>query len=589
MIDTPKIKDIKGITFIVPSYQRGYKWRKRDVEYLIDDLYEYDSDRPYYMQPIVTAKKDDNTYILVDGQQRLTTFYLIWRVMFNHRAECGLEGLEVPGYTIKYEKHDKSTEYLEQNTIVEETPDIRNFINAEEVAKIKLDILKDKKFQDKFFNRATFLWYELDNPDEGPAMFERLNGKRIALTDVELCKVLLLSDNQASVVLRSERAFAWENIEYKLQDDRLYSFISSNHDTGHDTSRMGLLLDLLIKKHTIDDNAKVEYFEYPIYHSLKEIIGKIDVWKEMNQIYHRIEQWFDNPLYYNLIGFLVSATDVTLNDIMKLSGHEEFGEELKGMIKKWVGTGKNIRELVYQDNKTKSTLLLFNILCELQEIEHPVSNKLEDRFRFNHKFRFDLYKAENYDKEHIHATHSDSLQSAIEWQQWCEIVLKYQAEDNEIKPEILKTMKDVIGIKADMSIEDESKRHDKLVREIIERIGGKDGFVAIFNNVSSTYGEDPDDDLAQNSIGNMALLSARINRDQAYAAAPFAVKRAIINERMSQGYFVPKGTERMFSKSFRPHPDEMFHWNKNTYKNNMPSDTDTFIDFFATTIEHFIE
>ena len=73
--DDIHITDLKDRHFLIPSYQRGYKWRPRDVEYLLNDLLEYKDEKPYYMQPLVVAEKGGK-YIVVDGQQRLTTFFL---------------------------------------------------------------------------------------------------------------------------------------------------------------------------------------------------------------------------------------------------------------------------------------------------------------------------------------------------------------------------------------------------------------------------------------------------------------------------------------------------------------------------------
>ena len=56
--DDIHITDLRNCRFFIPSYQRGYKWRPRDVKYLINDLLEYNGDKPYYMQPLVVAEKD---------------------------------------------------------------------------------------------------------------------------------------------------------------------------------------------------------------------------------------------------------------------------------------------------------------------------------------------------------------------------------------------------------------------------------------------------------------------------------------------------------------------------------------------------
>lgn len=77
--------------FHIPNYQRGYKWRKKDVEYLIEDIAEIaeEDNSDYCLQPIVVAE-DNGKHILVDGQQRLTTIWLImnWASHNGYKADC---------------------------------------------------------------------------------------------------------------------------------------------------------------------------------------------------------------------------------------------------------------------------------------------------------------------------------------------------------------------------------------------------------------------------------------------------------------------------------------------------------------------
>ena len=94
--------DNKKICFIVPSYQRGYRWEPDQVNKLLDDLYEFDELQRnnnqfvgnfYCLQPIVVKKLscdeistkmgqsyqinvDEDYYEIIDGQQRMTTMYI---------------------------------------------------------------------------------------------------------------------------------------------------------------------------------------------------------------------------------------------------------------------------------------------------------------------------------------------------------------------------------------------------------------------------------------------------------------------------------------------------------------------------------
>ena len=588
--DDIHITDLKDRHFLIPSYQRGYKWRPRDVEYLLNDLLEYKDEKPYYMQPLVVAEKGGK-YIVVDGQQRLTTFFLIWRRMVklgffrDHPFDKSL------CFSLEYEKRHESTKYLlpynyDDIEAPVATPDVRNFNKAEEKVDEIVKCLNENEIEHlekNFFEKATFLWYQLDDPEEGPKTFERLNGKRIALTDVELCKVFLLSDTCSSPTQRNERASAWQNMEYRLQNNSFFSFISKDYDESHDQSRMGYILDVTLSKIKKENS---EYLDYPLYSRLKSDAdnGK-NVWRSIVQTFHRIEQMFDNPLYYYFVGFLITEAKVKLSDILEDVVSMNFGRKLVDRIKVWVDHGTSITELTYNDTKTYSALVLFNILCDLI-VKDSKSEKIEDRFSFNHRFRFDFLHSEGFDKEHVHATNSRKPQSALEWQQWVKNIKEYlpQKQYEQIKEDNRSIMESVINISVTQKPEEEEIVYkDRVTKEITKKMSSSE-FSEIFDEVMLIVGEGDDGDAKQNSIGNMALLNASINRDQAYAASPFAIKRAIIHQRIKNGKFVPKGTQLMFDKSFREIPDEMYHWAKNNYTNGAESDKDSFIKYFSETI-----
>ena len=86
ILDTKLVGDIKG-DFYVPSYQRGYRWGKTEVERLLDDVYSTEGKRNYCLQPVVVRKTGDR-YELIDGQQRLTTIFLIYKYMNDAKNKC---------------------------------------------------------------------------------------------------------------------------------------------------------------------------------------------------------------------------------------------------------------------------------------------------------------------------------------------------------------------------------------------------------------------------------------------------------------------------------------------------------------------
>ena len=79
----------KEVHYVIPRYQRAYAWEDKEIVQLIDDI--NDSTGDYYIGSLVVAKVKDKveTYEVVDGQQRLTTLYLLLHYLV---SRGGLEG-----------------------------------------------------------------------------------------------------------------------------------------------------------------------------------------------------------------------------------------------------------------------------------------------------------------------------------------------------------------------------------------------------------------------------------------------------------------------------------------------------------------
>ena len=69
--------------YVVPDYQREYVWQATQVENLLQDINnEYDpmaraADSEYFIGSTVACLNSDGTYEVIDGQQRLTTAFLV--------------------------------------------------------------------------------------------------------------------------------------------------------------------------------------------------------------------------------------------------------------------------------------------------------------------------------------------------------------------------------------------------------------------------------------------------------------------------------------------------------------------------------
>ena len=128
----------QGMQFFVPNYQRGYRWKESQVQQLLNDLSEFDYEkgnesRFYCLQPLVVKEDKEKGWIVIDGQQRLTTLFIILtcieKMLYKEKAK-----LFVMNYQNKTQMHD----WLESLGIVKLDPNSGEVID--EVALNEEDI-----------------------------------------------------------------------------------------------------------------------------------------------------------------------------------------------------------------------------------------------------------------------------------------------------------------------------------------------------------------------------------------------------------------------------------------------------------------
>ena len=240
-LDTVLIGAIEG-NFFIPSYQRGYRWGVEEVTRLLDDIY-FNGPQSYCLQPIVVQKTGDK-YELIDGQQRLTTlFILLHYIQKEYKPRISIK------YTLSYELRIGSEQYLS---------DIK-----EELAETDIDyfhIYQAYKTIDEWFSKQEdsvivaddmysylvkyikIIWYEIpENNKDAIGLFTRLNIGKIPLTSAELVKAMFLTNTQTEVsgknaeykqklreMKQSEIAMQWDIIEKELHNASLWGFLTNS-------------------------------------------------------------------------------------------------------------------------------------------------------------------------------------------------------------------------------------------------------------------------------------------------------------------------------------------------------------------------
>lgn len=83
-ITSLKVEDIfnsKTVKYKIPIYQRNYAWKEPQIRQLIRDIYDYcgekNKEKKYYIGTLVVRPDKENTFEVIDGQQRLTTLSML--------------------------------------------------------------------------------------------------------------------------------------------------------------------------------------------------------------------------------------------------------------------------------------------------------------------------------------------------------------------------------------------------------------------------------------------------------------------------------------------------------------------------------
>ncbi len=290
------VGDIKQ-KFVVPSYQRGFRWGADEVSALLDDIAAISEkdDKDYCLQPVVVKKCTDDRYELVDGQQRLTTLYLLF--LFMQKEGFKRSG---PPFTLEYETRPQSADFLQDLDPARAEENIDFFHLCDAFRCIRewftrrgnhAEVVADEMYR-HLYRRVKVIWYEAAPEVDSTALFTRLNIGRIPLTNAELVKALLLArSRQGGVASRRqiEIGMQWDAIERDLHDERLWAFLTNRVPTDYPT-RIELLFDLMVERKTSD--------RFHTFHHFKKLLdnGRTEeVWNDVLARHDLVKEWYEDP------------------------------------------------------------------------------------------------------------------------------------------------------------------------------------------------------------------------------------------------------------------------------------------------------
>ena len=174
------------VLYKIPIYQRNYAWEREEIYALIKDVYDSLDKSVYYIGTLVTYKREENIFEVIDGQQRLTTIYIILKAL----------GIETIANRLTYSARKVSAATIEQMPKFGDEND-KGILNGFKYAKEALkEIIGDKKtdmdeFKYFFLNNVHIIHYRVPKDVDLNHYFEVMNSRGEQLEKHEIVKAKL--------------------------------------------------------------------------------------------------------------------------------------------------------------------------------------------------------------------------------------------------------------------------------------------------------------------------------------------------------------------------------------------------------------
>lgn len=578
-IELKSVSEILGMKFFIPSYQRGYRWTEQQVKDLLNDVNEFEpqelpdtKDETWYcLQPLVVRKMEEadsrlpendkkDWYEVIDGQQRLTTIYIILKIMTDTR--------EFP--TIQYQTRPNSESFLKdiiKDNSTESNIDFHFMLSTKKVVINYKDNLKNS-FAEKLKNSCKVIWYETQ--DDAYEVFKRLNSGKISLSNAELVKALLLKDDNfkgmnadALRLKQLEMAGEWDRIEQTLHDDSFWYFINPEpEDARFNCTRIDFMLEMILRcEKTNEGNCKYEiekeqklndYYIFSTYSKYIVEEGWEKQWRNIQRFFRIMKAWYDDRKLYHYVGYLMNLKGENKMTMLRNllwdadKPKDEFLSSLIERCQQSIGINSNQHEVNFanweyrkNNNEIHNILLLFNLATTQNQVSEV------SRYPFKKHYEAAIKK---WSLEHIHAQN----EKEANWDQ----------EEFKTIKEYLKTIS-VNGIEELNMYLNDKDSSETLDADTYKAIMGAFMGKPIHKNDNNgivTFSSDFEKD---DHLTNMALLQG--DKNAAFNNKLYPEKRAKLAEYENvetESLFVPICTRNVFFKHYSPNSPNPLLWDE---------------------------
>ena len=485
----------KNKKFAIPEYQRPYAWTTDQIQTLFDDLVEYTSgeekDSTYFLGTIVAYENDENEQEIIDGQQRITSLFLLLRALYSKLSSMS-ETLQSKNFMRQIEaamwEQDELTAEVDFEKVLivsrvvgeEENNIFTNILVTGEIEKGRKDTYSENYklfveliedyaskepelfywFIQNVLNRAILLPITADSQDTALTIFSTLNDRGLALSDADIFKAKIYNyiDNSQKKDFIEE----WKLIDESASNANesiqklfyYYMFYLRAKENDRNTTTPG------IRKY-YSQNQFEKLYQSDLLTNLRLLVS---LWTVINnRIVVEGENWSENKEILKVLDSLSSYPNEfwkypVVIYYLRYKNSENFESDFLNFLRNLFAVLSARYVVTPTINAVKRSIL--NLNASVYQSKTP-------------KFDFSLVDEEEF-KEKVKNAHRNTVRMLLK-------VLAYQKQD-ELLPEKWE-IEHILPQKWQTSFfPDNSERE---VRDLIEHIGNKIPFEKKLNIIAS--------------------------------------------------------------------------------------------------------
>lgn len=368
---------LKGRRFNIPEYQRGYKWTEDNINALLNDLNQFSpSENDFYcLQNITITQDGDNKLNVIDGQQRLTTIFLL----LSYLGDVGnvLPFADCLLYSVRSTTHDflqkeVATRKIWTDEIIPEKAKSKDQYYLTQACKAIQTWFSEHDSEkgamhDKILHNLKVIVNKVESGEE-EIVFCGLNGGKVNLDGADLLRAILItratrqkyadSDFNAEKIesfraklgLELDNAAQWwgQEIVSKYFKQLLPNGIVKNERFDVNAYPIDLLYFAFYEAYNGNfgedvkcENLDIRLFENGIDFNNKQGDDHLEFYEKISEFNLTMQDWFENDEIYNLIGYLMYnfKSTISFSDLWRIWSQEvrtksDFVCELKKLVRK---------------------------------------------------------------------------------------------------------------------------------------------------------------------------------------------------------------------------------------------------------------